>query len=500
MLQSMARAGGQAGADDRAAADDLCAGDRRRDRRRRIGRCATRRWRSRSSARRPGWSAACWRSWPSRSSRNRGKAVPSSTSSSEPPKGIVQREGALPAGPAADRVRPPGPGAAGADARHSEAAVGQDPGGRRGRACRSASPRSRSNARRIGLHAGDLDNSEVAWVKERIRSESAAVAIVGDSRILFDTDLDRFEALTGARPVQLAIHGTSALTLLEDAADNPNFKGLLIVGLADTMFFQPFDGYGGYVRHRNDFTSPSGRARDRDRPCAAAAAGLPRFQLSPERRSRTGSIRISVPASKGRRTTSGSCRRSASAARPGCGRASNMIHAWRARTRWAWKGFKEKFPYTPELIAKGHARAKAAVDKIRARGGEVVFVRPPSAPQLRVNEEAQVPKAKGWDHLLQQHAQRRRSHRRLGPGAGTDPARMVAPQPQMLGGVHRRLCPQAHRADAAAQAARRCAAAAWPGRLRAGSNRVERLERLVLTQATKQHCEGTHSVFASPRI
>ena len=30
----------------------------------------------------------------------------------------------------------------------------------------------------------------------------------------------------------------------------------------------------------------------------------------------------------------------------------------------------------------------------------MVFVRPPSAPQLRVNEEAQVPKAKGWDLLL----------------------------------------------------------------------------------------------------
>src|SRR4051812_343738 len=71
-----------------------------------------------------------------------------------------------------------------------------------------------------------------------------------------------------------------------------------------------------------------------------------------------------------------------------------------AHARWAWKGFKEKFPFTPELIAKGQARAKAAVEKIRARGGEVVFVRPPSAPQLRVNEEAQVPKAKGWDVLL----------------------------------------------------------------------------------------------------
>ena len=76
---------------------------------------------------------------------------------------------------------------------------------------------------------------------------------------MFDTDLGRFDALTGTRPVQLAIHGTSGLTLLEDAASNENFRGLLIVGLADTMFFQPFDGYGGYVKRRGDFTSPSGR-------------------------------------------------------------------------------------------------------------------------------------------------------------------------------------------------------------------------------------------------
>ena len=41
-----------------------------------------------------------------------------------------------------------------------------------------------------------------------------------------------------------------------------------------------------------------------------------------------------------------------------------------------------------------------AVATIRARGGEVVFVRPPSDRHLRVNEEAQVPKAKGWDALL----------------------------------------------------------------------------------------------------
>ena len=42
-----------------------------------------------------------------------------------------------------------------------------------------------------------------------------------------------------------------------------------------------------------------------------------------------------------------------------------------------------------------------AVAKIRARGGEVVFVRPPSALELRVYEEETVPRTRGWDQLLE---------------------------------------------------------------------------------------------------
>ncbi len=256
-----------------------------------------------------------------------------------------------------------------------------------------------ANARRIGLHAGDLDNSEVAWVKERIRSESAEVAIVGDSRILFDTDLDRFEALTGTRPVQLAIHGTSALTLLEDAGSNPNFHGLLIVGMADTMFFQPFDGYGGYVKRRGDFSSPSGRVGiEIDHLLQRRLAFLDsNYRLSVVAHRLDPDFRIGVEGPK---------HDIWKVAEVGENRATHMWSrvetdlAYRARTRWAWKGFKEKFPYTPQLIAKGQARAVKAVAAIRARGGDVVFVRPPSDVHLRVNEEAQLPKAKGWDVLL----------------------------------------------------------------------------------------------------
>ena len=325
--------------------------------------------------------------------------MPSSTSSSEPPKGVVSREGALPAGlrlTASDRPGQAQPVPTRDVPKHPWGGILAGVAVALVAGVAALEINARAN---VGLHAGDLDNSQVAWIKERIRSESAQVAIVGDSRILFDTDLDRFEVLTGSRPVQLAIHGTSALTLLEDAASNPNFRGLLIVGLADTMFFQPFDGYGEYVRRRGDFTSPSGRLGiEIDHVLQRRLAFL------------DSNHRLSVVAHRldpdFRAGVEGPKHDIWKVSEVGENRATWMWPRieydpfYRDRTRWAWKGFKEKYPYTPQLIAKGHARAKAAVDKIRARGGEVVFVRPPSAPQLRVNEEAQVPKARGWDRLL----------------------------------------------------------------------------------------------------
>ena len=256
------------------------------------------------------------------------------------------------------------------------------------------------NARtNLGLHAGDLDNSEVTWTGEKLRAAGAPAAIVGDSRILFDTDLDRFEALTGVRPIQLAIHGTSALTLLENLADDKDFKGVLVVGLADTMFFQPFDGYGSYVRDTAQYRAPYRIASNEiDHVLQRRIAFLDsNYRLSVLAHRLDPNFRTGVEGPKDdiwKVMEMGEHRQG---------------YLWdrveydpviRARSRWAWKGFKEKFPFTPQLIAKGQARAKLAVDKIRARGGDVVFVRPPSAPQLRVNEEAQVPRAKGWDILL----------------------------------------------------------------------------------------------------
>ena len=87
------------------------------------------------------------------------------------------------------------------------------------------------NARtNLGLRAGDIDDSPQAWAEARRAADFAPVAIVGDSRILFDTDQARFAALTGVRPVQVSHVGTDSRALLEHFANDPKFHGLLIVG------------------------------------------------------------------------------------------------------------------------------------------------------------------------------------------------------------------------------------------------------------------------------
>ena len=63
--------------------------------------------------------------------------------------------------------------------------------------------------RTLELLPGDIQDSASFWAEQRrrVNTENIEVAIVGDSRILFDTDFNRFEALTGVRPLQLALAG-----------------------------------------------------------------------------------------------------------------------------------------------------------------------------------------------------------------------------------------------------------------------------------------------------
>ncbi len=254
--------------------------------------------------------------------------------------------------------------------------------------------------RALGLTPGDLGDGPSAWAlqRRRIDAEPVKVAIVGDSRILFDTNLDRFERLTGVRPVQLALPGTNGLPFLEDLAADPKFKGVVIVGMAELSYFRKEVGLMKAALDHGRWETPADRATFLvHRELARRLALLDdNYRLSKLVARLDPNLRPGVEGpyndvwkiaqnSDGRQTWMW----------PRIERDERL----RAHARAAWNGFKR--PIVPKaIIDQTVARTRAAVASIRARGGEVVFVRPPDAPQLRVNEEKELPRARGWEALL----------------------------------------------------------------------------------------------------
>jgi hypothetical protein len=252
----------------------------------------------------------------------------------------------------------------------------------------------------LGLRAGDIDDSPQAWAEARRAADFAQVAIVGDSRILFDTDQARFQAMTGVRPVQVSHVGTDSRALLEHFANDAKFHGLLIVGLADTMYFgMPRVGLGGVAIHNY---------AKNDKPAQLTGLWLDRWLqnylafMDHDYRLSSWLPRVDNGWRKGADSPYEDVWK-LSEVSPG-----RQFFMWdrieapgylQSHARHAWQGFDgPKVP--PYVVDRVIARSAEAVRRIRARGGDVIFVRPPSAPELRVNEQKRIPRKLGWDRLL----------------------------------------------------------------------------------------------------
>ena len=256
--------------------------------------------------------------------------------------------------------------------------------------------------RSLELLPGDLDDGPSSWaaLRRRIDTENVPLAIVGDSRILFDTDLDRFEMLTGVRPLQLALPGTNGCPFLQNIAADPHFRGLLIVGITDVSYFRKETGRMAGALEAYRYESPAQRVS------RTILDGLSRVfgfldddyrlsklvqRLDPDWRS--GVLGPYDDAWKLRVTG-----------------ADRQTWLWpriqsdtrlREHARMAWRfGSFAGAPVSDEIVAATLSATQAAVAAIRAHGGDVVFVHPPSAPELRAREDARLPRSRGWDSLL----------------------------------------------------------------------------------------------------
>ena len=85
-----------------------------------------------------------------------------------------------------------------------------------------------------------IDDNKALWAVQRDRVTNLDpdnVILMGSSRTLFDIQLDNWEQQTGTRPIQLANVGSSPLPIFHDIVANTDYSGTVIVGVTPGLFF-----------------------------------------------------------------------------------------------------------------------------------------------------------------------------------------------------------------------------------------------------------------------
>lgn len=261
--------------------------------------------------------------------------------------------------------------------------------------------------RAYGAVPGILDNQGL-WATQRRRidnGEGDRTVLIGSSRTFFDVQLPVWEQLSGRRPIQLGLIGTSPVAILEDLADDEHFTGQLLVGIAPDLFFSGYQFKAGMPRyyHRESpsqrvgqylsmhFVEPYFAFLDSDYALFTVIERQP-WPERPGKRSFLHVRKLSVT------------------------EADRNNHMWSkvetdaeyaalARRIWA-QNFSppvlkpEEIKENREMGDKEIERTAVAVAKLRARGVPVIFVREPSSGEYLADEERSFPRAVAWDPLL----------------------------------------------------------------------------------------------------
>lgn len=265
-------------------------------------------------------------------------------------------------------------------------------------------------------YAPTLNDTTDLWADRREAVQPDSLVIVGDSRPLFDLDLDELEKGLGQRPVQLALAGSCAFPILEELINDESFRGTVICSIVPGMFFAPG---GPLLKNANDALH-----RYRERTVAQRAShhlGMfleERIAFMKQEDLVLAKLleRVPVPnransylppalppyfqtLDRERRT-----RMTESAATPGPLQ-DRIKHGWIPLFT------PPPFPdYTPKEVLEGMARTveerfgktAALVKTLEARGGKIVFVRFPHSGPLKELEDKGTPRSGAWTRLMQE--------------------------------------------------------------------------------------------------
>ena len=264
-----------------------------------------------------------------------------------------------------------------------------------------------SHWRAFGAVPGMRDDDE-AWARQRLRidvGEGDATVLIGSSRTYFDVQLPVWKRLSGRRPIQLALVGTSPLLELEDLAQDLAFKGRLLIGVVPDLFFSGYARRGSALAgFRKETPSQRvGKLLSMQLIEPHFAFYDPDFALFTVLQRQPWPPRKDLPDRTEVRKLS-------------VAEAGRDAHMWskletdpayRALAQSIWAEHFGAPPVTPKELADKQrmldeqiVRAAAAVAALRARGVPVLFVREPSIGDYYAHENFAFPRQKGWDVLL----------------------------------------------------------------------------------------------------
>jgi hypothetical protein len=262
-----------------------------------------------------------------------------------------------------------------------------------------------------------LNDNEDLWTSSRRRVEPESVVIIGDSRGWFDLDLDELQKGLGKRPVQLAMAGSCAFPVLSDLANDETFHGTIICSVVPRLFLappgtppmelttkvvrrfhtqtpaqrasqylaMPLEEHIAFLKKEElDLAELLNRLPIPNRPGALVPPRLPPYFATLDRERRARMIE--------------------KCAEPGSELQRRIQNIWIPL-------FTPPPPptYIPPDVFMAKMReaievrfhdTAAAVEKLRTRGGKIVFVRLPVTGELKAIEDRITPRGPFWDRII----------------------------------------------------------------------------------------------------
>jgi hypothetical protein len=254
------------------------------------------------------------------------------------------------------------------------------------------------------------NDDESLWSSKRklvYQSSPARPVLIGSSRIKFDLDLDTWERITGEKPIQLSLVGTSPRPMLTDLGNDPNFRGTLLIDVTEGLFF-----------------SPSGSFPEKE--AIKRVTAYPNWSLSQQISFQLNRVLESnlLFLDDGRLALNPLLNLLPIPSRPGVwggpqfphefsinefDRQTKMTPAFVADTtiqnkvKAVWMDIGAHSPKKPidgPPLTEILNSTRQSINQIRARGGKVLFIRTPSDGPMRQIEKQMYPRDLYWNRLL----------------------------------------------------------------------------------------------------